>query len=208
MQSIVLKVGRLEANCYLIFSDEQRMLIIDPGDDALYISDKISQTKSNPTAILLTHGHFDHMMAAGELSLIYNIPVFLSDADKFITERIESTVQRFLGHNFNGIKPLVYSDFNIKNRSCDFMGFLMSAIETPGHTPGSLSFYFPDSKSVYSGDLIFENGSIGRTDFGYSNPILMSESLKIILNLPDDVIIYPGHGNKTNVKAEKIYHKV
>jgi hydroxyacylglutathione hydrolase len=199
-------VGQMAENCYVVVDEKSReALIIDPGDEASYIAEQIEKREIKPIAIIATHGHFDHIMAAFELQMIYTIPFMASADDQFLLDRMHETAEHFLGHKIVEMpasitKPLVDGDV------ISFGDNVLKILSTPGHTPGSMSFYIKGSSALFVGDTIFEGGSVGRTDFSYSSREALGASIKKILALPADTRLLPGHGNETTVKGEKTYH--
>lgn len=192
MEYKVFVVGPIEVNCYLAIG-ENYLYVIDPGGDAKRLILKVRQEKKPMKAILLTHGHIDHISAVKELSEAFDRPpVYLHEKD----HQLYFSDQNCLPPFFLPIKdpaPLVS-----KIETEDF-----KIIHTPGHTQGSTCFYFEADKILMSGDTLF-NCSIGRTDLpgGNSNTIISSIK-KELLTLPEDVKVFPGHGDPTTIKQEK-----
>lgn len=196
-----LIVGSLQTNCYLL-SDNQtnKTIIIDPGDDAEYISNTLRDIKAIPCYILATHGHFDHILAVMELQLAYKIPFLIHKKDDFLLTRMQETARYFLGFDVINLPPTI--DGNLKeNDEINIGDTIIKVFETPGHTPGSICLYQQEDKILFSGDTIFAGG-IGRTDFIYSSSKLMQNSISKILDYPKDTNLYPGHGNKTSIAQE------
>lgn len=169
-----LVVGAMATNCYIAGG-----VIIDPGDDPEYI---ISHLSVKPRMIVATHGHFDHIMGAYAIQRTYNIPFYLHRDDYFLLSTMQSSAKHFLGLN-DVDPPPVPSE--IKN---------VQYIHTPGHTPGSICLRVGDILIV--GDSIFADGSVGRTDHSYSDPLKFSQSLKKIRSYPPGTRILPGHGEE------------
>ncbi len=195
MKIISFSLGQLQANCYFIIN-ENNCLIIDPADDASFILEELQRRKLKLVAMLATHGHFDHIMATGEIQMNYDVPLYISKKDIFLVKRLNETAKYFLGFDPHALKPkkLEYmqeGNFQIKN-------FELRIITTSGHTPGSCCFYFEKEKIIFTGDTLFKQG-IGRFDFSYSNKKDLKRSLERLLKLPREVIVYPGHGEKTNI---------
>lgn len=193
-----LVVGQLQTNCYLVIDQEvKEAMVIDPGDDADYIIRIISDLDLNPTKIIATHGHFDHVLAAMELKLAYNIPFMIHKADEFLLARTVSSARHFIGigagPHLSADKYLPSSNF-VKLGATEF-----EVIETPGHTPGSVSFYSRKDKAVFVGDVVFSGGGVGRTDFSYSSEKKLEKSIKRITKLPKETTVYTGHGETTTV---------
>lgn len=168
-----LVVGQMRTNCYIAGD-----MIIDPGDDPEYIMAHLTQ---KPAMIVVTHGHFDHIMAAYALQLAYNIPFYIHEKDIFLLSRMQSSAKHFLG------LPYVDPAPTPSPLSIPF-------IHTPGHTPGSISLKFDNALIV--GDTVFADGSVGRTDHAYSNPLKLSMSIKKIRSYPTGTKILPGHGEE------------
>ncbi len=202
MKILTLPLGRMRANCYLLINGD-KCLIIDPADEASFILEEIQRRKLTPLAMLATHGHFDHVMAAGEIQLSFKIPLCISSEDLFLVKRIDETAKYFLGYNPHLVKPGEIEHF-AKTNELKIGNWDLKIILTPGHTPGSVSFYFPKEKILFSGDTLFKRG-IGRYDFSYSNKRDLDESLKKLSKLPEDTIVYPGHGEETDIKDEKSF---
>ena len=185
-------VGQLQTNCYLVWDKESlETVIIDPGDDADYILRKVNDFNLSPRFILTTHGHFDHVLGATELKLALNIPFLIHQKDLFLLKRAGKTAKFFTGREEESVLPA--DGFIKEGNEIKFGKESLKVIETPGHTPGSVSFY--SSGFLFSGDLIFAEG-VGRTDFAYSSKQELENSIKKILKLPSQTIIYPGHGEE------------
>ncbi len=200
MRVLSYSLGQLQANCYFLIQ-ENDLIIIDPADEASFILEEIQRQRLNLVAMLATHGHFDHLMAVGEIQKSFNVPLYINKKDQFLVDRLGETAEYFLKY-----KPVIFPIFKIKNlefsNSLKFKNFKFKILKTPGHTPGSVCFYFEKEKIIFTGDSLFK-GSIGRYDFSYSNKTDLKKSLKKILSLPDDVIVYPGHGEKTKIESER-----
>lgn len=202
MKICTVVVGKLETNCYLLIDEEStEAIIIDPGDDADYIINTISDEEANPTQIIATHGHFDHILAVTELQLAFNIPFLIHKNDEFLVKRMNETARYFTGIEAGPppkINAYLTHGQKIKIGSTSF-----EVIRTSGHTPGSVSLYCKKESLIISGDLIFVGGGLGRTDFSYSNSKDLLASLSKILRLPGDTIILSGHGPETTVAGER-----
>jgi len=196
-----LPLGQMEANCYIVH-ENGKAVIIDPADESDFISQKILELDLKPVAIIATHGHFDHILAAGELQLIFNIPFFIHPKDEFLIKEANKSAKFWLGQKYEYPTPQKIKYLN-GNDFLKFDGLDFKIIETPGHTPGSICLFSKENNPpiIFSGDLIFKNG-IGRSDFSYSNESDQRKSLKKISKLPKETIIYPGHGPITTIKEE------
>ncbi|MBU0619049.1 MBL fold metallo-hydrolase [Patescibacteria group bacterium] len=200
-----LIVGQLQTNCYLFYSEPSRKaVIIDPGDDADLIISQIQDLDLNPEAILATHGHFDHVLAVTELKLAFNLPFYLHQADKKILARTQSTAKYFTGLEVDPA-PKVYHSL-VPQAKIKVGESSLQIIHTPGHTQGSVCFYCPAEKLIFTGDLIFAHGDRGRTDLDGGNESQIQQSIRQILSLPAKTLMYSGHGPATTVKDEKQFH--
>ena len=173
---ISVPVGSSACNCYIHYDPKIReAIIIDPGDDATYIENIISDHNLIPKLILVTHGHSDHVGAVLELKLAYQCPFAISSKDSFL-------FKQHIDINLDTVKKI----HNYK------------IVKTPGHTPGSVSLFCPENKICFVGDVVFEGNLRGRTDFNYSDPLTLEKSIDKIKKLGNNLIIYPGHGRKFN----------
>ena len=202
-----LPVGQMRANCYLLCDEknDNEAVIIDPGDDAEFIMNRIQDLALSPKLILATHGHFDHILAAMELKLAYNIPFLAHKADLSLINRMEQTVKYFIGETV-GPAPKV-DRFLTQKEKIKIGELFLEVIATPGHTPGSVCLIERKANIMFTGDTIFSGGARGRTDFPYSNPLKLAESIKKVLELTEETVIYPGHGEKTSVGAERGFYR-
>lgn len=194
-----LPLGQLQANCYFIIK-ENLCLIVDPSDEAHFILEQIQRLKLKPIGMLATHGHFDHLMAVGEIQATYDIPLFINENDLFLVKRLKETARHFLNHD-----PFILEPKNIKyfkKGKMEIDDFSFEVIDTPGHTPGSVCFYFKKDKVIFTGDTLFKQG-IGRYDFSYSSKIDLKNSLNKLFKLSEDTIVYSGHGEETTIGDEK-----
>lgn len=195
-----LKTGTIEENCYLV-SNEEAILIIDPGEDADKIKRQIEKTQQLPVAILLTHTHYDHIGAVEELRQFYQIPVYVSPLEQ---EWLGDPILNLSGLGRHDdmanvtVSPAEY-EFEMKAYRLGDMNFRV--VPTPGHSIGSVSFIFDDF--VICGDALFKR-SIGRTDLytGNLEQLLHSINTQLFV-LPDEFVVYPGHGDATTIEHEK-----
>ncbi len=197
MKIIKYSLGQLQANCYFLI-DDQNCLIIDPADEASFILEELQRQRLNLVGMLATHGHFDHIGAVGEIQLSFNVPLYILKEDQFLIDRLNETAKYFLGFDPNFIKPknikFIEDNFSITN-------YGLRIIKTPGHTPGSCCLYFEKENALFTGDTLFKEG-VGRTDLSYSNQDDLKKSLEKIFKLPEETIIYSGHGEETLIQDE------
>ena len=194
-------VGPVSTNCYFLVNEELReAVIVDPGENARQIQGYLAENELKPVAILLTHGHFDHMMAATALRDAYGIKVYATAKEK---ELLNSSTLN-LSKGFLRTDYTMDADIYCKEGDEFYLaGCSIRVLETPGHTPGGCCYYIPSQNMMFSGDTLFY-GSIGRTDFPGGSFKELSRSIKEKLYvLPAETICYSGHGEATKVGFEK-----
>ena len=189
-------VGRLDTNCYILKrADSRDAIVIDPGGDLTLIQDALFRMDAVCRLILLTHGHFDHILAVGDLRS-HNIPVAIHKNDAhMLTERdVFSSVIP------NDPRPFEPADFLFDREGAySAAGFEFYVVPTPGHTPGSVCYIFDGL--MFTGDTLFKN-SIGTTHLGGDEQQLM-RSLKALKDMPGDYDVLPGHDGPTTLNDEK-----
>lgn len=186
-----LVLGPLSSNCFLVFDNKSKdAVIVDPGDDADFLIQKIEDLRLNPKIVVATHGHFDHVGAIFELKLMYKIPFWANKKDSFLLNRSSETSKHFTKV---ATLKLPSADKDLKDGVKIVLGkTVLKVMETPGHTPGSICLI--GEGFAFVGDLLFADGSTGRCDFSYSDCEELEKSVKKILKLSKKTIIYPGHG--------------
>ncbi len=198
-----LTVGWAAENCYLAENKKTgSMLIIDPGDEAERILKKIGEMNAAPEAVLLTHGHYDHIGAADEIREKYRIPVCALDAEReVLTDPGKNLTYE------NGAAYTVEADrFFHDGEQVSYAGFTISVMHTPGHTIGSTCYYLPQEAVLFSGDTLF-CCSVGRTDFPTGSMAAMHNSVhEKLFALPEETAVYPGHEGETTIGYEKRYN--
>lgn len=201
IKSMVL--GPVQTNCYFLINDETKeVLIVDPADNAQGIAGWIRKEGLRPIAILLTHGHFDHIMGVEGLRKDFSIPVYAGKEEADVLKDPQKNVSPMLGTSVSIQADRLLSD----NEEITLAGICMQVLFTPGHTKGSICFYLPDEKKLISGDTLFE-ASVGRTDFPTGSSRQLVESIKTrLFILEDDVMVYPGHGGCTSIGYEKTHN--
>lgn len=193
-------LGMVGTNCYLLCNmDIKECVLIDPADSQDEISRMIDESGCSLNGILLTHGHFDHIMAADAVRDKYGVKVYASCDEKNTLEQPHIN----LGEAY-GLKLSVKADVWHKDGEIlKLAGFDIEALHTPGHTEGGSCYYIREIGVLFSGDTLF-CGSVGRTDFpgGSMSEIVRSIKEKVMV-LPDDTKVYPGHGEGTSVGYER-----
>lgn len=199
---ITIPVGQMQSNCYLyVDTSTLKTIIIDAGDDAEYITNIIIRKNLIPQLIVATHGHFDHIMAVTELKLTFKIPFKINCQDDFLVKNIQESAKHFLSYD-PGPPPLIDGCLKDKDKIILAKNSL-EIIEVTGHTPGSICLYDSKHELLFTGDTLFADRGIGRTDFKYSSTSDLGKSLKKIFKLNQSTEIYPGHGRASTLDHEK-----
>ena len=199
----MMVLGPVQTNCFfLINEDTKELLIIDPADRAHGIMDWIQSEGLKPVAILLTHGHFDHIMAVEGLRKEYQIPMYASKDEVEVLANPQLNVSTMMGAYVSMKADELFADGDV----LELAGMKLKVISTPGHTIGSVCFYIEEEKMLISGDTLFE-ASVGRTDFptGSSRQLIHSIKTRLFI-LPEDVNVFPGHGEVTSIAYEKTHN--
>lgn len=193
----IFTVGPMEANCYILYNPDKREgLIIDPGAEGSHLIKFIKQEKISINYIVNTHGHPDHIGANRKIKEHTNAPILIHQYDAPMLAKSGSVL--------SFIFPLESSspaaDTFIKDGDLiECAGMKLKVLHTPGHTPGGISLLIDDS--IFTGDTLF-SGSIGRSDLPGGSQEVLLNSIKKILSLDENLIIYPGHGPSTTVRQE------
>ena len=191
MEVKTLVLGEYETNCYIIWGEgSENCIVIDPGYEPKRVLDAVAQTGKTLTAILLTHGHFDHVGAVRELFSETDCDIYLCPADCKMPEMMTAG-------------PLCYTVSYGEGDTLSLAGLIIQVLQTPGHTPGSVCLICENA--LFSGDTLFA-GSCGRTDFPLGSWEEMQSSLTRLKNLEGDFTVYPGHGEQTRLSLEKTYN--
>ena len=188
MEITVLTLGDYMTNCYILRQEaSSKCLIIDPGYEAGRILAFLQEKHLEPEAILLTHGHFDHVGAVGDIAAETDCDVYISAADLSLPPMIT-----------NG--KLFYTHTYPASGTLNLAGLTLRILPTPGHTPGSVCLLTGDT--ILSGDTLFR-GSCGRTDLPGGSWEQIASSLKTLAALPGDYRVLPGHGEETTLDWER-----
>lgn len=203
-----LKIGRLtmgmcQTNCYFIYEEGKKdVIFVDPADQGASIYEALTGKGFKIAAILLTHGHFDHIWGAAKLRELSGARIYAMEAEKVVCQDAYVNVSAQAGRKAT-IDPDIWLTDGEELTIADIS---FRVIATPGHTIGSCCYYFEEAGLLVSGDTLFE-GSVGRTDFptGSMSKLVRSIREKLFV-LPDEVKVYPGHGDQTTISDEKKYN--
>ena len=194
-----LTVGVFASNCHILADESTgRALVIDPGDEAPRIAATLRENRLRPALYLLTHGHMDHVSGLAELAEKMPAPIAMHPTDAawafteanamppyYDTPRAPRAIDRVLAEG------QVWTD----------LGFHYRVLETPGHSPGSVSFHFPELGLLFPGAVLFA-GAVGRVDLPGGHAATLWASLQKLMKLPPETVVYPGHGPATTLARE------
>lgn len=196
-------LGSLGTNCYLIENEEwKELVIVDPATCPDYLVSHVKSHGYTPKAILLTHGHFDHVMGIDRWVKEFDIRVYLYESEKEILADPKLNLSWMFGTNYSYDQVQCLKDGEILNVA----GFRFEVIHTPGHTAGGCCYYEKNEDVLISGDTLFCR-SVGRSDFPTGSASVLANSIRErLFVLPDDVMVYPGHNQLTCIADEKLYN--
>ena len=199
-------LGIVSTNCYLMYHEKTReAIIVDPADNCPYILNRCKELGITPVAVFLTHGHFDHMLAAEDIRRSFRVDIYAAEAED---ELLKNPTMN-LSWQHGGLEAVTNATVLLKDgQELELMGFIWKVIATPGHTAGCVCYYNEAEGVLVSGDTLFLE-SLGRTDLptASSSEIVKSITEKLFV-LPEDVMVYPGHGDPTTIGHEKQYNPV
>lgn len=198
-----LVLGLYETNCYILRQDDEarECLIIDPGLGADQLLEFLADNGMNPVAVVLTHGHIDHAQGVAALREEYpQIKLAVHSLDAQMLADSQANLSAMMGENFTTAPAeIILADQDVLEQA----GVALTVIHTPGHTPGGICLYSPDTGVAFTDDTLFAD-SVGRSDFpGGSHQQLIASIREKLLTLPDETVVYPGHGPQTTIAREK-----
>ena len=203
-----LKIGRMvlsmcQTNCYFLYQEDSKdCIVIDPADQGHQIFNALTGHGFTIRAILLTHGHFDHIWGANALKELADVKIYAYAEEKALLNSEKLNVSKGAGRPYTVEADVYLQD----GEEISIAGMTCKCIATPGHTAGSCSYYFESAGLLVSGDTLFRE-SVGRTDLPTGNMRTLVNSIKEkLFVLPEDTKVYPGHGDSTTIAFEKKYN--
>lgn len=206
MRIKTMVLGAVQTNCYLIYDNETgRGFVVDPADESETIERACAGLGVKPEAVLLTHGHGDHILAAEDLRKKYGIPVLAGEQERELLADPSLNLSAALGMGSVALR----ADREVRDgEELELAGFRLKVLATPGHTKGSVCYLDEGEKVLFSGDTLFEE-SLGRTDFPTGSVKEIVDSIsRVLFALPEEIMVYPGHGEPTTIGHEKVYNPV
>lgn len=195
--------GIISTNCYLVSNKGTRQaVIVDPAAVPKALVKAVEEEGLKIEAVLLTHGHFDHMMGLDALLKLWEVPVYVEEEDQEIMTdpRLNLSSTYTAGYTFSGAESV--KDGQILSLA----GYDFQVLHTPGHTRGGCCYYVASEQVLFSGDTLFQT-SVGRTDFPNSSTLDLIRSIREkLLPLPDETVVYPGHMGETTIGHEREYN--
>lgn len=200
-----IKIGRMvlgtcSTNTYFVYREgSQDAVVIDPADYGEHIYESLQKNGFQVAAILLTHGHFDHIWGCEKLRALSGVKVYANEAEKDLLGDAKKNISAQAGRACTLNADAYLKDGDV----LELAGITFQMIATPGHTPGGCCYYMEEAGMLICGDTLFEE-SVGRTDFpGGSMSTLVRSIKEKLFTLPDNTKCYPGHGGSTTIGYEK-----
>ncbi|OEH92921.1 MBL fold metallo-hydrolase [Bacillus solimangrovi] len=196
-----LPLGPLQTNAYVIWNDSNEAIVVDPGGEAEKLFAWLDSKGLMVSAVLLTHAHFDHIGAVDDVRNKYKVPVYLHEKERDWLSNPALNGSEFFMLN----KPIMIKNADkllVKEQTLTINSIKFEVLETPGHSPGSVSFYVKEAGVVFAGDTLFAR-SIGRTDLPQGSHEQLLDSIHDkLMSLAEDTTVAPGHGPITTVQTE------
>jgi len=197
----MLTVGPVAENCFLLRrAGSDRLLVVDPGEEAERILGAIEATGAKAEAILITHCHFDHVGAVAPVAAATGAPVYCPE---FEVPLLADIMRWVPWEGFGPYESYEADEVVNGDETLDLAGLELDVVHTPGHSPGHVTYAVRGEPAIFSGDVLFQ-GSVGRTDLpGSHGPTLLASLGKLLDTFPDETVVHPGHMGLTTLGAER-----
>ena len=196
-------LGSVFTNCYFLKNKEtNELIIVDPADSPQVIEQTVLRMEGKPVAVLLTHGHYDHILAANAVREKFGAKIYACQTEEDVLTNPQLSMTAYEDPSYVVKADELFADLDVFEAA----GFTVQMLHTPGHTKGSCCYYFKDEDVLMSGDTLFCE-SVGRSDLPTGNMSQTIRSLHRLLEaLPDETEVFPGHGGQTTIEHEKRYN--
>jgi hydroxyacylglutathione hydrolase len=197
----MLTVGAIAENCFIARAEgSEKLVVVDPGDEAERILAKVAEMGGEVEAILLTHTHFDHVGAVAALARATGAPVYCPEIEVPLLADIMAFVP---WEGFGPFESYEADETVAGGETLELAGMEIDVLFTPGHSPGHLTYAVRDEPAIFSGDVLFQ-GSVGRVDLpGGDGPTLLASIGQLLDRFPDETVVHPGHMGLTTLGAER-----
>ncbi|MBM7840333.1 glyoxylase-like metal-dependent hydrolase (beta-lactamase superfamily II) [Alkalihalobacillus xiaoxiensis] len=196
-----IPLGPIQTNAYVLYNEKKEAIVFDPGAEGQALVQWLNKETLKPIAILLTHAHFDHIGAVDEVRDAFHCPVYLHEKEaEWLLDPALNGSSRLTGRTLTTARA---ADHLLGEQKTLTLGdFTFSLYHTPGHSPGSITYYYKEEDVIFSGDVLFQQG-IGRTDLiGGNQDVLLQSIHQYLLTLPESTVVASGHGPLTTIGAE------
>ena len=195
-----ITLGMCQTNCYFLYKEgSSEVIFVDPADSGDYICEKLAEKGFSVKVILLTHGHFDHILGVSAMKAKSGAKVYALEEERELLMNSHINLSNSMG------KPVIVEADNYlrDGEEVTLCDMTFKVIHTPGHTEGSCCFYFEEAGILVAGDTLFFE-SVGRSDFPTGSGKKLIEAINTkLMELPDSVKVYPGHGGTTTIGNER-----
>lgn len=195
-------------NCYVLWDDSKEAVILDAGcfypEEQAKLKEFVLSNNLNVKYVLNTHLHLDHIFGNAYVKRVFGLSPTAHKADEFLLPKMAEYCHQF-GFQINE-EPPALGGYVCDGDEISFGNTTLKALHVPGHSPGSIAYYCKEESCVFSGDVLFQ-GSVGRSDLDGGSPQQLINSIRTkLLVLPDETVVYPGHGGPTKIGYEKMYN--
>lgn len=200
MKTIIIPTGMIQTNCVILYNEQKEALVIDPGADAEVLAETLKANGLTVIGYPFTHGHYDHVCAIGDLHATCPAPCWMHPLDLSWAFTPRNQNLPWYSQPDPATVPEISKAWE-QDGLFKIGSFAFQTLFVPGHSPGSVAFYFPQQHLLIGGDVLFK-GSVGRTDLPGGDTATLMHSLRKLAQLPPETRVLPGHGPSTTIAAE------